>query len=178
MAIGIYLVGTTGHVRGSLGATLLGAITGQIIRLSRNWEMHRVSLGEEGSLGGMNMICALIAFYYSSTYDPSALNPSLRIRAQREGVYTRCIWVFGLAAAFWCVAGLGAYEHGSITIDDAQTGPGNIAFKTINYAFKMINLYVKMTDFGAGLPTVVKIKELVQNILTSPAIQQVDISKR
>jgi len=107
MSIGIYLVGTAGHVRGSFALTLLGALVGQLLRLGLvpGWDTSdpedQLQLGEEAGLAGWNMFCALIGFYYSSEYDPAAIDPSLRAQQPRQSTCARFMWVFGLAAAFW-----------------------------------------------------------------------------
>ena len=149
MAVGVYLVGSLGpHVRGKFSFVLLGAVFGQLLRcgLLPGIEQDPLAPGDETDVSGYNVIGAIAGFYLSSGWDPALLQQPEAAAAdrRRSGLCFRLTCVLGCAALFWMAAGLGAYEHGSITINDQETGQ----------------------------PTTIKIKELVGNVLASPAVQQ------
>jgi hypothetical protein len=176
LAVGVYLVGTAGNTKGSLALTLFGALFGQMLRLGLmpGWDTSspadQLQPGGEADLGGLNMLCAMLLFYHSSRYDPALLF-GLDARP-RKGTSGRLLWVFGLAAAFWVSAGMGAYEHGSITINDQETGrPTTVRIKGEPKVACQCRLQRHWPQRGGGTMCVFR-AEMVHNILASPAVQQ------
>lgn len=153
MSIGVWLVGSLGeYVQGGHFAfVLIGALCGQLLRvgLIPGMEMAPLEENEAASLGGYNMLGAMLGFYFASSWHPALHSYDVpgagtKPRPAGRGLCTRFIIVLGCATFFWALAGYGAYDKGSITVTDEATGE----------------------------PQTIKIKEVVANVLASPAVQQ------
>jgi DnaJ-domain-containing protein 1 len=151
MSFGVWLVGSLEeHVRaGHIGFVLMGAILGQLLRVNLipGMEMDPLEEGDAASLRGYNTLGAMLAFHYASSWHPTLFaddgHTDGKFSSER-GLFRRLAVVLGCATVFWMLAGFGAYDKASITVQDKTT----------------------------GLPQTIRVKEMVSNILASPAVQQ------
>lgn len=147
MSMGVWLVGNLErHVQaGHISFVLMGAFLGQLVRVNLipGMEMGPLEAGEAASLQGYNTLGAMLAFYLSSSWHPALFSDD-GLKDGKRGLCRRLTVVLGCATAFWVLAGFGAYDKASITVTDKTTGQ----------------------------PQTVRVKEMVSNILASPAVQQ------
>lgn len=151
MSAGVWLVGNLEeHVQaGHIGFVLTGAIVGQLLRanLIPGMEMGPLEGGDAASLQGYNTLGAILAFYYASSWHPALFSDDYHTHSKfsrKRGLCRRLTVVLGCATVFWALAGYGAYDKASITVQDKTTGQ----------------------------PQTIRVKEVVSNILASPAVQQ------
>lgn len=167
MSMGVYLIGTLGNTRGRFSAVLLAAVFGQLLRLGAlsglplntgdtlcapagqdsSDDTFECTLDEKSTyaLGGLNLLCAIFAFYWTSSWDPYVTADPRPVRRRGKSCCVRFTRLMVLVGVFWGVTAVCLYTHGEVMITDKETNE----------------------------PQVIKIKDAVHNFVQSPAVQHI-----
>jgi DnaJ family protein C protein 22 len=118
ISAGVHLVGTLGRAQGRFAFVIAGAAVGQALDMNAELGPDDADAPDPYSVSGYNLLLAIVAFFVSCSWDVS---PRRQRRKARRGRCKRATVLLLAVLLFWGGAARGAYEHGSIELEDQET---------------------------------------------------------